>query len=98
MKVAFLTTDNREPFKDYHATAPYFGPAPEALLQGLAKRSDLEVHIVSCIRRDVSSPQQLAPNLFFHSVHVPKYGWMRTAYQGCIRAVRRKLREIQPDI
>jgi glycosyltransferase involved in cell wall biosynthesis len=98
MKVAFLTTDNREVFKDYSATSPYFGPAPEAVLQGLAKIPGIELHIVSCIRQEVSSPKQLAPNVFFHSLHVPKYGWIRTGYQGCIRAVRRKLREIQPDI
>ena len=28
----------------------------------------------------------------------PKIGWLRTLYQGCVRATRRKLREIQPDI
>jgi glycosyltransferase involved in cell wall biosynthesis len=98
MKVAFLTTDNREVFKEYSATAPHFGPAPEAILQGLARVPGIELHLVSCIRRKVSSPKQLAPNVFFHSLHVPKYGWIRTGYQGCIRAVRRKLREIQPDI
>jgi glycosyltransferase involved in cell wall biosynthesis len=98
MKVAFLTTDNREPFKDYSGTTPYFGPAPEAVLHGLAKMPGIELHVVSCIRRKVSSPKQLGPNVFFHSLHVPKIGWIRTGYQGCIRAVRRKLREIQPDI
>jgi glycosyltransferase involved in cell wall biosynthesis len=44
------------------------------------------------------SPAKLADNIFFHPLHVPKIGWLRTGYQGCIRAVRRKLREIQPDI
>jgi glycosyltransferase involved in cell wall biosynthesis len=58
----------------------------------------IELHIVSCIRQQVTSPKQLGPNVFFHSLHVPKIGWIRTGYQGCIRAVRRKLREIQPDI
>jgi glycosyltransferase involved in cell wall biosynthesis len=29
---------------------------------------------------------------------VPKIGWMRTLYQGCIRATRKKLREIRPDL
>jgi glycosyltransferase involved in cell wall biosynthesis len=46
----------------------------------------------------MSSPEKLADNVWFHSLHVPKTGWMRTGYQGCIRAVRRKLKEIQPDI
>jgi glycosyltransferase involved in cell wall biosynthesis len=46
----------------------------------------------------VTSPEKLAPNIFYHSLIVPKIGWLTTGYQGCIRAVRRKLREIQPDI
>jgi glycosyltransferase involved in cell wall biosynthesis len=46
----------------------------------------------------VKSPAKLAPNIFFHSIGVPKIGWMRTLYQGCIRATRKKLQEIQPDI
>ena len=98
MKVAFLTTDNREHYKDYSTPMPHFGTAPEAVLQGLSRIDGIELHIVSCIRRKVSAPKQLAPNVFFHSLHVSKYGWIRTGYQGCIRAVRRKLREIQPDI
>ncbi len=36
MKVALLTTDNREHYRDYNAQYPYFGMAPEALLQGFA--------------------------------------------------------------
>jgi glycosyltransferase involved in cell wall biosynthesis len=67
-------------------------------MQGLAVMPELEVHVVSCIRRPVNAPPRLAPNIFFHSLHVPKIGWMRTGYQGCIRAVRKKLRAIQPDI
>ena len=48
--------------------------------------------------RRCNSPPKLAPNIFFHSLHVPKIGWMRTGYQGCIRAVRKKLKAIQPEI
>ena len=44
------------------------------------------------------SPTKLAENISFHSLHVPKIGWLRTGYAGCILAVRKKLREIQPDI
>ena len=59
---------------------------------------EVEVHVVSCIRQKVNTPPKLAANLFFHNLVVPKIGWMRTAYQGCIRAVRKKLNEIQPEI
>ena len=44
------------------------------------------------------SPEKLADNIWFHLLHVPKIGWLRTGYQGCIRAIRQKLRQIQPDI
>jgi glycosyltransferase involved in cell wall biosynthesis len=99
MKIAILTTDNREPYREYHKPAPWFGTAPEALLQGFAGLPGCEVHVLSCTQRPmVSSPAKLADNIFFHSLHVPKIGWMRTLYQGCVRATKRKLREIQPDI
>ena len=98
MKVAILTTDNREDSGNYDAPAPYFGTAPEALLQGLAELPEVEVHVVSCARAHMRSPATLARNIFFHSLYVPRSGWMRTGYQGCIRAVRRKLREIGPEI
>jgi glycosyltransferase involved in cell wall biosynthesis len=98
MKIALLTTDNREPHRQYEKESPWFGTAPEALLQGFAQVPDVEVHVLSCTQRPMKSPAKLADNIFFHSLHVPKIGWLRTGYQGCIRAVRRKLREIRPDI
>jgi glycosyltransferase involved in cell wall biosynthesis len=98
VKVGLLTTDNREPFKQYGARTPWFGTAPEALLQGFARMPDLEVHVVSCARKSMESPEKLADNIWFHSLTVPKIGWIRTGYQGCIRAVRQKLRAIGPDI
>jgi glycosyltransferase involved in cell wall biosynthesis len=98
MRIALLTTDSREVLKDYGTRAPHFGTAPEALMQGFALVPEAEVHVVSCIRQPVIAPVRLAPNIFFHSLHVPKIGWMRTGYQGCIRAVRNKLKVIQPEI
>ena len=98
MKIALLTTDNRTMFKDYSTPAPHFGTAPEALMQGFALMPEVEVHLVACSRAKVHSPPKLAPNIFFHSLHVPKIGWMRTGYQGCIRATRKKLKEIRPEI
>lgn len=98
LRVVLLTTDNREQHKRYDRPKPYFGTAPEALLQGLAQLAGVEVHVVSCVRQPMPSPEKLAGNIWFHPLVVPKLGWMTTAYQGCIRAVRRKLRELQPDI
>ena len=98
MKVAFITMDNREHLKDYACPKPYFGTAPEALLQGFAADPGTEVHVISCLRREVESPEKLAENIWFHPLTVPKSGWMSTLYQGCIRKIRTKLRDIRPDI
>jgi glycosyltransferase involved in cell wall biosynthesis len=98
MKVAILTTDSREHFQQYDRATPYFGSAPQALLEGMAQLAGLEVHVVSCLQRPTRSPAKLADNLWYHGLHVPKLGWMRTGYQGCVQATRRKLRELNPQI
>ena len=98
MRIAILTTDSREHFKDYSRPVPYFGMAPEALLQGFSRMSEVEIHVVSCARARMRSPEKLAENIFFHGIHVPKIGWMQTLYQGCVRATRNVLRAIRPDI
>lgn len=98
MKIALLTTDSREHFRAYTRPAPSFGTAPEALLQGFARLPDVEVHVISCTQQPVVAPEKIAPNIFYHSLHVPKMGWMRTFYQGCVRATRKKLQQLQPDI
>ena len=98
MKIAILTTDSREHFRDYANPEPYFGTAPEALLQGFTGMDGVEIHIVSCTRQPVRAPEKIADNLWYHALHVPKIGWLRTGYQGCIRATRKKLREIRPDL
>jgi glycosyltransferase involved in cell wall biosynthesis len=98
MRIALLTTDGREVWKDYGTPAPHFGTAVEALMQGFARMPGVEVHVVACACARVKAPPKLAANIFFHSLCVPKLGWMRTGYQGCLRAVRNKLKEIQPDV
>lgn len=98
MKIALLTTDSREHFGEYERSAPYFGTAPEALLQGLAMFPEIEVHVISCLQKPVQSLEKLAPNIWYHALHVSKSGWLRTGYQGCIRAVRNALKQIKPDI
>lgn len=98
MKIAILTTDNREHFHDYVHPTPYFGTAPEALLQGFVEIGGVEIHIVSCVRQPVRAPEKLADNIWYHALTVPKIGWLRTGYQGCLRATRKKLHELQPDI
>ncbi len=98
MKLALLTTDNREYFKDYQVSAPSFTAGMEALLQGFATQPDMEVHVISCLQQPVKPLEQLSHNIWYHGLFVPKMGWLRTMYQGCIRAVRRTVKGLQPDI
>ena len=98
LTIAILTTDNRDHYRQYELSKPSFGSAPSALLEGFARLPDLNVHVISCTQQIISSPLKLAENISFHSLHVPKIGWLRTGYAGCALAVRRKLLEIQPNI
>ncbi|HWB59844.1 MAG TPA: glycosyltransferase family 4 protein [Chthoniobacteraceae bacterium] len=96
--VAIITTDLRDDHRRYDEPQPSFGAAPTGLLQGLKNMEGCEVHVVSCVQRPVASPEKIADNMFYHSVEIGKWGWMRGLYAGCIRAAGRKLREIGPDI
>jgi glycosyltransferase involved in cell wall biosynthesis len=98
MRIAILTTDNREHQRTYQDTQPRFGPAIEAVRQGLAELPDVEIHVISCTQQPMHAPAKLSENTWFHLLHVPKIGWLRTGYQGCVRAIRRKVRELKPDI
>lgn len=99
LKVGILTTDNRHHFKEYHRTEPVFGTAITALLQGLEEfPEEIEVHVISATQKPLQSPARLAPNIFYHSLLVPRIGWLRTGYQGCVRAVRAKVRDLGLDL
>jgi glycosyltransferase involved in cell wall biosynthesis len=98
MKIAFLVTDLRENDRSYSEATPRFPGGIASLFDGFARLPEMEVHVVSCLQRPVQSPEKLADNIWFHGLLVPKIGWLRTGYQGCIRAARKKLREIQPDL
>ena len=98
VKLAFLTIDKREFHKNYSTDTPTFGSAPEALLQGFADMDGIEVHVISCLQQPVRTVERLASNVFPRALHVNKLGWMRTFYQGCVRAVRRELYTLRPDI
>lgn len=98
MKIVQLTTDNRNQHGRWDLETPYFGTAPEALLEGFSMLPEVEVHVVSCTSRLMRSPDKLAANVHFHSLHVPKAGWGRTLFAGCALATRRFIAGLQPDI
>ena len=98
MRIVQLTTDNREQFSEYDTAEPHFGAAPEALFQGFSSLAGIEVHIISCVRRPVPTPPLIMGNIHYHSLLVPKRGWMSSLYSGCIAATRRLIHEIKPDV
>lgn len=99
MKVAILATDNREQHQRYDLEAPYFEPAVTAILDGFTLLPDeLEIHVISCAKRAMNIPSKLGPNIHFHQPVVPYLGWGRTAFAGCALAVRKVLKQLQPDL
>jgi len=99
MKIAFLTTDNREQLKRYEKDLPFFGTAPAAVLEGFKDLGkEIEVHVISCTRRRMNAPEKIADNIWFHQPYVPHLGWGRSLFLGCALTVRRLLKKIDPDI
>jgi glycosyltransferase involved in cell wall biosynthesis len=98
MKIVQITTDNRNQFGDRSLSFPYFGTAPTGLFDGFTNMDGVEIHVVSCTSVKMVAPQKLAPNVWFHQPVVPKIGWGRSLFGGCVIAVRQLLKDIQPDI
>jgi glycosyltransferase involved in cell wall biosynthesis len=99
LKIAIVLADNRDEFRRRSEPLPFFGTAPTALLDGFSLLpEECEIHVISCVQQPVPVPEKIGPNIFFHAEVVGKWGWMRGAYLGCIRSVRRQLEKIQPDI
>ena len=98
MKAAIIITDMREDWRRYAEPRPIFNAAPAALLEGFEAQEGCEIHVISCVQKPVASPEKIGRNIFYHSLVVGKWGWLRGGYAGCVSAVRRKLRGIKPDI
>jgi hypothetical protein len=99
VRIVQITTDNREHFRDFTANAPYFGTAPDALLKGFEAVSDeAEVHVVSVARQKMGAPDLIGKNIHFHQPIIPSWGMGRSLFAGAILALRKTIREINPDI
>ena len=98
IRVAMIIPDNREEHHLYDAPEPAFGPAPLALLRGFSRLNGVRVDVVSCTKRPLRAPVEVMPNVTYHSVLVHQGGWLRTLYAGCVHGIRKKLRELNPDI
>jgi glycosyltransferase involved in cell wall biosynthesis len=98
MKLAMIVMDDREETGRYDVVTPSFGRAATALVEALENHSELEIHVVACARSRMQTPSQLAKNIFYHGLLVPKWGFLRTGYVPCLRAVRSLLGRLQPDM
>ncbi len=97
LRAAMIVGDEREVLGQWERPDPYFGPAPAALIAGLAGIEDLELHVLCCTRQALPAPEKIAPNTFYHSIRVPRWGYLKSFYLPAILAIRRKLRVIQPQ-
>ena len=98
MRIAHLIVDARDDQSRFEDPVPEFGPAAAAVLAGLVRQPGLELHVVSCAHRPAAAPPRLPGGIHYHQVVVPAWGWLRSGYAGCVRAVLRQLAIIQPDI
>jgi len=97
LKVGFFTTDSRDHMPN-PGKFPSLGTAPSALLEGFLGMPNIHVHIISCSQKGVPSAEKLGSNIWFYSLVVPKWGWLRSGYMGCVLASRRLLTAIMPDL
>ncbi len=97
LRVAMIVGDEREVLRQWERPDPYFGPAPAALIAGLAGLEELELHILCCTRQPLPAPEKIAPNIFYHTIHVPRWGYLKTFYLPAILALRKRLRAIRPQ-
>ena len=98
LKIALLTSDARESFKNYQAQEPYFGTAPQGLIDGFSDFPEIEVHVISCSRIPLPASTKLAENIWFHQPVVGKWGWGRSLFIGCALATRELIYKLKPDI
>lgn len=98
MRIVQITTDNRNQYGAHSLPEPYFGTAPTGLLDGFDGIPNAEVHVISCASVKMTVPAKLADNIWFHQPYVPKLGWGRTLFSGCVLATRELLQDIKPDI
>jgi len=98
LKIALITTDARHAFRQFDSETPNFGTAIQGLLQGFSELEDAEVHVICASPSLLKSPEKLAPNIWFHHLLVPKYGWGRSLFLGVAWKIRQLIRELKIEI
>ena len=98
LKIVQIIPDDRDVRRQYDLELPFFGPAPTALLEGfVCLGSEVETHVVACVRRELPVPQKLAGNIWYHQVLVPG-GYRRTVFVDAVHKVNAQIRQINPDV
>ncbi|MBM4153012.1 MAG: glycosyltransferase family 4 protein, partial [Kiritimatiellaceae bacterium] len=98
LKVVQILLDDRDVLGRYEQETPFFGSAPTALLEGFAQLgSQIEIHVITCTRKNMPAPAKLAENIFYHQVIIPG-GYRRTLFIKAIRDVQKVIRQINPDV
>jgi glycosyltransferase involved in cell wall biosynthesis len=98
LRIAIITTDARHWFRQFDSRTPNFGTAIQGLLQGFDGMEGVEIHVISASPSELDSPEMLGPNLRFHHLHVPKWGWGKTLFLGVVARTRKLVRTLDIDI
>jgi hypothetical protein len=67
-KIALVSIDDRQTERAYHETMPRFGAGVDFMIEAVAARPDLELHMLSSTQEPIQSPEKLADNIWFHSL------------------------------
>lgn len=98
LRIAVITTDARHWFQQHDTENPNFGTAVQSLMQGFCQLEFIEVHVISASPSQLKSTLKLADNIWFHHVHVPKWGWGRCFFLGVAFKIRKLIKSLNVDI
>lgn len=98
LRVAMVVNDERDQFSQHERSLPYFGPAPQTLIDAFQQVPELELHLISCERRPVVPSPRLSENTYFHPVFISRWDYLRSLYFGSTLRIRKALRRIRPHV
>lgn len=60
--------------------------------------SAVEMHVISCVEKEVPAPAKIGENIFYHQAVLPHWSYLRSLHGGPVLAVRKILSKISPDV
>jgi glycosyltransferase involved in cell wall biosynthesis len=98
IRIVQIIPDDRDVNQQWDYPCPVYGPAPAALLEGFASLVEsCEVHVVSCVRREMPYPSMVYKNVFVHQLHM-RGGYTRSFFYEPALRLRSLIRGIGPDV